>query len=148
MNVVVSSQWRASCNRRRSRNVTFDKHGLHLHETDWYLTINFNEADACKDKILQEVHIETLLWQQHMITEVTCSADLCTWGISNIAANWNTDHLIGERERATALAVTVTHVDMWFHYGNVHSKRVQGVVVYVWENTLQSGKKLLEAGMN
>ena len=98
MNVVVSSQWRASCNRRRSRNVTFDKHGLHLHETDWYLTINFNEADACKDKILQEVHIDTLLWQQHMITEVTCSADLCTWGISNIAANWNTDHLIGERE--------------------------------------------------
>ena len=30
MNVVMSSQWRASCNRRRSRNVTFDKHGLHL----------------------------------------------------------------------------------------------------------------------
>ena len=33
-----------------------------------------------------------------MITEVTCSADLCTWGMSNIATKWNTDHLIGERE--------------------------------------------------
>ena len=31
---------------------------------------------------------------------------------------------------------------MWFQFGNVHSKRVQGAVVYVWENTLQSGKEL------
>ena len=49
-----------------------------------------------------------------MITEVTCSADLCTWGMSNIATKWNTDHLIGERYSHCTGCDTCWHViSLW-----------------------------------